>query len=502
MNVNNADIAINTQDELIKHTNAITIDDPKLNPDLWERIRAGYKLDLTIENKRLKIQRDWYAKHQKYLNRVTTRGKPYLHYIAQEIEKQGLPMELALLPIVESAFDPFAYSHGHASGIWQFIPATGKRYGLAQNWWYDGRRDVVASTEAALKYLTYLNKLFKGDWLLALAAYNSGEGNVRKAIRRNKALGKPTDFWSLNLPKETKAYVPKLLGLAQLIKHPQNYGIQIAALPNQPFFERFDIGSQIDLAQTATLAGIILNDLYLLNPGYNQWATPPDGPHFINIPTANARQFEHALANLPSEERVNWLRYKIRRGDTLGAISMRHKITKQALKNVNQLHNNNIRAGDVLFIPIASKKADYYALSQSQRRLTKLNKTRRGKLKSHHIVRSGDSLWTISRKYSVSVKQLTVWNSIATRDILKIGRKLVLWTNPLQLASSINNSNGRQIIRKINYKVRKGDSLARISNKFNVSIKAIETWNNINRKKYLQPGQKVVLHVDITQASL
>ena len=473
-----------------------------ITADLWKRIRQGYQLDLSIENRRIKSQRDWYARHQQYLDRVVARGERYLYHITQAIEKHGLPMELALLPIVESAFDPFAYSHGRASGIWQFIPSTGKRFGLDQNWWYDGRRDVVASTEAALNYLEYLNKRFKGDWLLALAAYNSGEGNVHKAIRRNRSRGKPTDYWSLDLPRETKAYVPKLLGLAQLINNPQDYNINLAALSNKPFFDRFNVDSQIDLAQAATLAGISLDDLYLLNAGYNQWATPPDGPHFINIPAKHAAQFKHALANLPAEDRVNWRRYKIRKGDTLGTIAMHHKTTKTVLKQVNQLRNNNIRAGDALFIPVASKTADYYALSEAQRKQAKLNKTKTGQLKNWHTVQSGDSFWDISRQYGIGIRTLARWNGMATRDTLKVGQKLVFWTDPLKLADSTSSSTNRQIIRKINYRVRKGDSLARIANKFNISISNIEAWNNINRKKYLQPNQKLVLHVDITQASL
>lgn len=469
---------------------------------LWKRIRKGYQLDLTVENSRIKEQRDWYAGHQQYLDQVAARGQRYLYHIAQRIEKQGLPMELALLPIIESAFDPFAYSPSKASGIWQFIPGTGKHYGLDQNWWYDGRRDVVASTEAALNYFEYLNKQFEGDWLLALAAYNSGEGTVRRAIQRNQSEGKPTDFWSLDLPSETQTYVPKLLGLAQLIKNPQDYGVNLETLPNEPFFDRFDLGSQIDLTQAARMAGISLDDFYLLNPGFNQWTTPPQGPHFVNIPAENARRFEHALANLPEEKRVNWLRYKIRKGDTLSAIAVQHKTTQVAIKQLNQMHNNSLRAGNELLIPVPGKRAEPKALSKIQRRIAKQNETYTGQLKNRHTVRSGESFWKISKQYGVALEDLARWNGMSTKDALKVGQKLVFWTDPLKMASLARPDAHRQSVRTINYRVKKGDTLTQIAEKFSVSIGNIEAWNDISRKQHLQPDQTLVLHVNITQASL
>lgn len=192
----------------------IATDKPKEPSDIWERIRAGYQLDIDIDRPRLSSQLRWFSSHPSYLDRVSKRGERYLYYIVDELEKAGIPTEIALLPIVESGFDPFGYSHGRASGPWQFIPSTGQMYGLDQTWWYDGRRDIIGSTQAAIAYLTRLHKMFDGDWLHALASYNSGEGTVMRAIRKNKKAGKPTDFWSLDLPKETRAYVPKLIALS------------------------------------------------------------------------------------------------------------------------------------------------------------------------------------------------------------------------------------------------------------------------------------------------
>ncbi|NNJ73367.1 MAG: transglycosylase SLT domain-containing protein, partial [Enterobacterales bacterium] len=246
--------------------------------NIWYRIAEGMQIQVP-QNKRVRMQRDWYAKHQKYLDRVIDRAQPFLYLIVEEIEARNMPMELALLPIVESAFDPFAYSHGRASGMWQFIPGTAKRFGLEQNWWYDGRRDVYASTLAALDYLEYLHKHFKGNWLHALAAYNSGEGNVGRAIRNNKKRKKPTDFWNLRLPKETKAYVPKLLALSDLLKRDAEFALNWKPLPDSQAVKKVDIGSQLDLALAAELSDMTVEQIYRLNPGFNRWSTPPKGPH-------------------------------------------------------------------------------------------------------------------------------------------------------------------------------------------------------------------------------
>ncbi len=471
--------------------------------DLWQRIRSGFQLDLSEDNRRTRSQRNWYARHQSYLDRVAVRSERYLHNVVEEIEKRGMPMELALLPIVESAFDPFAYSHGRASGMWQFIPGTGKRYGLAQNWWYDGRRDVVASTRAALDYLSYLNKQFKGDWMLALAAYNSGEGNVRKAIRKNRRKHKATDFWSLDLPRETRAYVPKLIALAQLVDSPTKYKVSFKPIKNKAYFAQVDVESQIDLAQAAELAEISLDELYLLNPGFNQWATAPDGPHRLNVPVANATLFQENLSRLPAEERIRWERYKIRNGDSLSTIANRFRTTSASLRKINNLRNNRIRAGDVLFIPVASKGSEHYALSAAQRLKSKQQApAKTGKSKIVHTTRAGDSFWKISRQYGVGMRELARWNGMGTTDRLRIGQKLVIWTKPQQVASNASPAADRKIIRKVGYRVRSGDSLARIAQKFNVSIAQIESWNGINRNKYLQPGQSLKLYVDITRASL
>ena len=216
--------------------------------DIWKRIASDLRLTRNASEKTTASKLAWFARNQAYLDRVSERASPYIYYIVEELEKRDMPLDLALLPIVESAYNPFAYSPSRASGIWQFIPGTGKNYGLKQNWWYDGRRDIVAATDAALNYLQKLHKEFNGDWLLALAAYNSGEGNVGRAIRRNKNTGKPIDFFSLRLPRETRGYVPSLLAVAEIISDPEKYKVAIKPIENGQYFEQVDINSQIDLA--------------------------------------------------------------------------------------------------------------------------------------------------------------------------------------------------------------------------------------------------------------
>lgn len=463
--------------------------------DLWQLTRDNFQLDLDNDQPRLQQQFNWYKKHPQYMQRVATRASRYYHYILHEVLKRGMPAEIALLPIVESAYDPFAYSHGRAAGPWQFIPGTAKHFGLRSSWWYDGRRDIVASTDAALTYLQQLHKRF-GDWELALAAYNAGGGNVSKAIRRNKNKDLPTDFWSLKLPKETQAYVPKLLAVSRLIRDAEASGLNLEPIPDQPVFKAITLQSQIDLAQAADLAGITTQELYQFNPGFNRWATDPDGPHRLLIPVAKAAQFEQQLAQLPESQRVNWTRYKIKRGDTVSTIAQRFNTTSEVIRSANKLVNNGIRAGKYLLIPTAKKQSSDYVLSQTQRFNRKQNQlAQSNRNKISYEVKSGDSFWAIARAHDVGVRQLASWNQMAPGDPLRIGQKLVLWKSD---TSASLTRDDKQLIRRVGYQVRRGDSLSVIASKFRVSVKDILRWNKLNSKSYLQPGQRLTLYVDVT----
>lgn len=471
---------------------AIDIDTDR---SLWSHLRAGFSLEDGLEHKRTQSQLEWYSSHQAYIERVIDRAEPFLHYILTEAQKRKIPTEMVLLPIVESAFQPFAYSHGRAAGLWQFIPSTGKIYGLKQNWWYDGRRDIHASTQAALDYLQNLGEQFNGDWLQALAAYNAGAGNVRRAIRENEKHGKPTDFWHLHLPRETEAYVPKLLALKEIITHPGLYDISLRCVPFAPGFRVVDTGSQIDLGLAAKLAGIDIDTLYMYNPAFNRWATPPDGPYKLILPTEAAITFEDNLKVLPDDQRVTWRRHKINPGETLSVIAVKYRTTTRQLRRVNKLRNNSIRAGHYLIIPVASRGRSAYSLSASERKLT-TQSIPRGQKKISHVVKSGESFWEIARDFDVDMHKLAKWNGMAVRDPLRDGQKLVIWKKGHVSAGSPLTLSSTASMRTISYTVRNGDSLSRIADHFRVSIDDLQRWNNIEGK-YLQPGQKLKLLIDV-----
>lgn len=467
-----------------------------LSENLWSRLFSLYQFP-AIENDRIQAEIDWYSKHPDYLIRVQQNAKPYLFHIVNEIEKRGLPGELALLPIVESAYKPFAYSHGRAAGLWQFIPSTGVAYGLKQTWWYDGRRDVYASTNAALTYLTKLSKRFDDDWFLALAGYNAGGGSVSSAMRKNRRLGRPTDFWALSLRKETRHYAPKLIAIASILANADKYNVTLIDIPNEPFFEKVNITKQLDLARAAELAEISIEDLYILNPSFNQWATSPEGPHYLLLPVSKSADFKTKLAALPDSQRLKWVRHKVKNGETLGQIARRYRTTVTQIKQANPIKNNLIRAGKHLLIPTANYNNRLYASSADMRKSDIINTSRQGQ-KVEYYVQSGDSFWSIAKQYGVGVRSLAKWNAMAPRDTLRIGQKLVIWsqhpTHPsprTQLASTRKN-------QTIRYTVKSGDSLYLISRKFNVSIIDLKRWNTLN-KKYLKPGQKLKIIVDVTR---
>jgi membrane-bound lytic murein transglycosylase D len=440
-----------------------------------------------------------------------------------------MPAELALLPIVESAFDPFAYSHGRASGLWQIIPGTGKRLGLAQNWWFDGRRDVLESTRAALDYLEDLHEQFNGDWLLAVAGYNSGEGNVARALKRAAADGKPQDFWGIRsyLPAETRTYVPRLLAVRELVADPLKYGIVLPPLANEASFSVVDTGGQIDMALAAELAGVDTDSLYALNAGVNRWATDPDGPHRLLVPAEQATTFAAGLATLGERERVQWTRYKVKPGESIGQVAEKHHTTAAVLREVNSLKSNTIRAGDFLMIPTATAALGRYTQS-AEARAERQQSTPRNGSRQEHVVKSGETLWSIARAYGVDVRSLASWNSMAPGDVLSVGRDLVVWTRAASasgksataglpparggaapIASQVSasgpaptaSSMSDRLIRQVTYVVRRGDSLYSIARRFRVSVPDLLEWNGVNAQKYLQPGQRLKMFVNVVEQS-
>ena len=473
---------------------------PGIDPDdLLATLRNGFALPPET-NPRIQSELNWFLKHPDYLNRVFTRAQRYLPFITAELERRGLPLELALLPIVESAYDPFAYSHGRAAGLWQMIPGTASRFKIKQNWWYDGRRDIVDSTRGALDYLAYLHDFNNGDWLNAIASYNSGEGNVRRAVKRNTRASKPTDFWNLRLPKETRTYVPRLLALVEIVRTPEKFGVTLPYVTDEKQFVVADIDSQLDLALAAELAGVDVDTIYAYNPGYNRWSTDPKGPHRLVLPVEAAATFEAALSVVPENERVRWKRHKVANGETISQIAEKYHTTIASVRAANNLRGNTIRAGHHLMIPVASKPLSAYSQSADARLAKTQNRKRKGS-KLEHVVASGESFWTISRRYGVTHRSLAAWNGMAPGDTLSVGKKLVVWTHTAESPRVSPSAAHGGTTRKVNYTVRNGDSLYLIARKFRVGIDEIARWNRIDKNKILRPGQRLTMYVDVTSQS-
>ncbi len=471
--------------------------DTEKTADVWDRIRNGLGFDSVDQiRRRTRGEIEWFQRNQEYLDRMADRARFYLPYIVRQVEKRGLPSELALLPVVESAFQPFAYSPAGAAGIWQFMPGTGRVFGLKQNWWYDGRRDIVESTDAALNYLERLSAHFDGDWLLAIAAYNWGEGNVQRAIRRNRRAGKSTDFWSIRLPRETRGYVPRLLALATIVSDPQRYGLNLATIEDDPYFAVVNVDSQIDLAHAAELAGISLEEIYLLNPGFNRWATDPDGPHRLLLPQGQVQKFQQGLAEMPPEQRVAYRRHQIRSGESLIVIAKRYRTSVRTIQTINGINGSRIRAGESLMVPVASRAFEDYKLSHDIRRaLARANRIPSDGIKVTYRVRNGDSLWIIARRHNVRVRDLTRWNGLSTRSVIRPGQKLVIWKRKPYganvTAAALPRKESASGGEDSDYVVTRGDTLSHIARWHRTSVDKLASINGIEPDQVLHPGQKL-----------
>jgi membrane-bound lytic murein transglycosylase D len=481
---------------------------PEQYEDLFDRIRTGYALP---EAQHYAIDREVEAYRSKpdFLDRTFRRGSRYLHHIVTEIERRGMPLELALLPVVESAFNPVAYSRSRASGLWQFIPSTGKHYGLTQNWWIDERRDVLRATDAALTYLQYLNRYFNGDWYLASAAYNGGEGTVSRAVQRNAAAGRPTDFFSLDLARETREYVPKLLAISRIVADPGAYGLSFAAIPNRPYFDVVDPGRQVHLGDAAELAGMSRDDMFALNPAFNRMTTPPSGPHRLLVPVERVEPFRLALTSDEGARRVAAAaaaapppeaRHRVRSGESLTGIARQYGVSVQTLRARNNLRGSVIHPGDTLTIPneasaraapVAEARPDIVAqLPERQPAAAAPAPVERAAPARTHKVRSGDTLWGVARRYGVTVPSLAAANGLTSKSQLVAGTKLRI------PGGSGSGNKPEAEASRMTYQVRRGDTLTEIADRFNVSVQQLMTWNQIRRSSSLRTGQRLVVYVD------
>ncbi len=450
--------------------------------DVWQRLVDQFAMpDCSQQDINLQWAQ-WYAERPDYMERIFKRAEPWIYHIAEELERRNMPGELALLPMVESAYDPFAYSSGRAMGAWQFISGTGRRYGLKQNWWYDGRRDVWASTEAALDYLAYMHDMFEGDWLLALAGYNSGEGLVMRQINRNRSAGKPVDFWNLKLPRETRGYVPKLLGLACLFQNPEQYHFKIAETPDKPVIAAVDLGQQTDLVLIAQMSAVPIDVLFTLNPGYNRWATSPDGPYRVVLPVENAALLESSLAKIDVSDLMKWDQVVVENGDTLSTLSQRHHVPIAVLRSSNGINGDMIRPGQKLRLPRDDQLLIDPLYATAANELQRLQAGLIAADRITHKVRPGESLSVIARRYQVSVRDLQRWNNIRDPRTLRAGRSLVVFHAPTETPASGGS---------VQYTVQQGDSLWKIARKYKVRVNDIKVWNDLGTDTTIRPGQSI-----------
>lgn len=391
--------------------------------DLWARIRSGFIL-ADMRSEEVRHNENQFTRHQKYIDHIVERSRRYLFYIVEEVERRGMPTEIALLPIIESAFDPIAYSRQHASGLWQFIPSTGKAYGLEQNWWYDERRDVVAATQAALDYLQKLYSMF-GDWKLTLAAYNWGEGALKRSIDETHKGSKHIRFRDLQLPPETKNHVAKLIAVRNIIAKPENFGVKLKPLPNRPYFEQVEITQPIDVKLAAKLAGVPETEFTALNPAYHRPIIRiNDAPRTLLLPVNKAKTF---VANLENYDKslVSWRVYRVKETETIEELSDRYAIDVAELAEINGLSEKGaLRRGQIVLVPRGKTKAreqDYLAQNKRHDNRSTYSSWNDQFI---YVVKKGDTLYHIAKRYGLDVKEVKSWNG--NSDRLSIGQKLTL----------------------------------------------------------------------------
>ncbi|WP_415768790.1 transglycosylase SLT domain-containing protein [Pseudomonas sp. LB3P38] len=417
---------------------------PQIPQDVWERMRQGFQLQDNLGvNPRIEQQRLWFASNPSFLENAGERGSLYIHYIVERLEERNMPLELALLPVIESAYNPMAYSRADAVGLWQFIPSTGRYFNLRQTRFYDGRRDITASTTAAMDYLTRLHDMFNGDWLLALAAYNAGEGTVSRAIERNEKLGLPTDYWNLPLPAETQAYVPKLLALSQVVLAPEAYGVNLNPIANEPYFQVVEINQRMDLSKVAAVANIDEDELFQLNPAFKQ-RTTIDGPQHLLVPTSKAQLLTASLSTMRPEELISKKPlkpvfegsddselaslkrvYRVKRGDNLAAIAKANKVDVKDLQRWNKLTGKNLKAGQALVMQDATKRSSGRVNTVVAANSKTNSKAVKEKPQTQYKVQQGDSLYMVAKRFNVEMQHLKRWNP-RVGQALKPGQMLTV----------------------------------------------------------------------------
>ncbi len=446
-------------------------------PNVWDVLRGQFSLNHEATQPAVQHQIRWIVAHPSYLQKVARQSEPYIYHIVTEIKKRKLPGELALIPMIESSYDPFAYSGAGAAGLWQLMPGTGTDLGLKQDWWFDGRRSIGPSTNAALNYLAYLHHFFNGDWVLAFAAYDSGEGTLARIIKNSNQTKGKVNFWSLNVPQETRAYIPRLLALAEVIQNPKRYRVELPDIPHAPYFEEVNIGSQIDLNHAAKLAGISYRDLIKLNPGFNRWATAPYRPYKLLIPADKVLSFNRNLAHVPVDERVSWTRHHVSAGDNLVLIAQKYHTTVNLIKELNQLKTNAVKKGQFVLIP-SGKKPVIATNASTAAPITPPHFMAHNQYKVVHIVQKNETYAQVQSKYGVTTKDIQTWNHLDGKKPLRQGLQLIIWKR----ANTIGT-----------YTVKRGDTLSAIAKQNNTKTSRLVQLNPQLKSAHLRIGEKITL---------
>ena len=447
--------------------------------NLWDTLRYSFKLGDEYQRPEVNVQFNWLISHKNYLSLLGQHSQPYLYYILKEVRRRNMPGEIALLPMIESTYNPFAYSNTGAAGLWQFTTGTGNNFGLKQNWWFDGRRDIYNSTNAALNYLTYLHHFFNGNWMLAIAAYHSGEGTVMRAVNNKGS----SNFWSLNLPDDTHSYVPKLLALAKLIQTKNPVSSRLPYISNTPYFTKIDVGTQIDLTNAAHLAGLSYPEFLKLNPGNNRWTTAPKGPHIIVLPLDKVDVFVHNLEKIPESQRSSLLAKHAVEFDTDLEV-----IPDSDEEEINTIESEQAPEK----IPVKEEAPPVQKIAYASPVVTPQPSSLHKVL---HIVQKGESFSHLTQKYQVNIEQIRNWNHLSAQETLKLGEKLTIWTTnnvSWSKAPSTASSSKNTIVY---YTIRVGDSLARIAQKYHVSLQKLMFWNTKLEPNRLVPGKQLVIYL-------
>jgi membrane-bound lytic murein transglycosylase D len=459
--------------------------------DVWQRIRQQSQLDIP-DNAEVRKYRQFYSRYQSFYDDIAQRASPFLYHIVIELEKRQMPVELALLPVIESGFNPLAQA-GAPAGLWQMVPQTAKNFGLKRNQWYDGRKDPIASTEATLNYLQHLYDELGQDWLNAVAGYNAGEGKVQQAIRANRRAGKSVHFWSLRIPSRHTSTVPKWLALIDILKNSDRYGIRFAQIPNQPQIGIVTLSGQIELKAAAQLAGMSLAELKKLNPAYRGAFTSASGPHRLVLPVEKmslfAKQSHHLPQGQHQQATSTWLEderpklrdktagsYKVRSGDSLSLIAQKHGVTVKKIKQLNNLKSDQLKIGQRLRVSSEVQQPTITANVQQQR------KTKAAQSVRSYQIQSGDNLWDLAKKFKVDVIELQKLNQLTAKSALKPGQTL-----KIPVATATKKANKRS------YTVKKGDSLDKIARSHKIKLADLLKWNQLKAGSLLQPGQQLIV---------